>query len=64
MKRIIFFWMLAVFVTALFAKPVISFENTEYDFGEIKEEDGIVSYEFIFSNTGDEPLIIDNVKSS
>lgn len=44
-------------------QPVISFENTEHDFGRIV--DGVkVSYTFKFKNTGDGDLIIHQVKSS
>ncbi len=43
--------------------PKIEFEELVYDFGTIKYEgDGI--HEFAFTNTGKEPLIINNVKSS
>ncbi|MBN2746682.1 MAG: DUF1573 domain-containing protein [Bacteroidales bacterium] len=45
------------------ALPIISFSNTEHDFGKIV--DGVkVSYTFKFKNTGDADLIISQVKSS
>jgi hypothetical protein len=44
--------------------PNISWENPTHDFGEIKEENGPVTYKFDFTNTGSEPLIITNVKPS
>jgi len=43
--------------------PVISFEKEIHDFGNINEEKGPVTYKFIFTNTGAEPLIIRNVKA-
>jgi hypothetical protein len=43
--------------------PKIIFDSTEHDFGTIKDGD-VVSYEFKFKNTGKDPLIIYNVKSS
>ena len=43
--------------------PKIVFDSTEHDFGTIKEGD-VVNYEFKFKNTGIDPLIIYNVKSS
>ncbi len=43
--------------------PVISFTNTEHDFGKIV--DGVkVSYTFKFTNTGNADLILSQVKSS
>ena len=42
----------------------ISFDETVHDFGEIKEENGNVSYKFEFTNTGSEPLIVQNVVPS
>lgn len=41
----------------------IQFENTEYDYGVIKEGD-VVEYEFKFKNTGKEPLIITDARGS
>ena len=43
-------------------EPTISFVNEEYDFGEIKEEDGKVTHSFEFTNTGALPLVIYDVK--
>lgn len=43
--------------------PVIKFDNTVYDFGIIAQNsDG--NCEFKFTNTGKEPLILSNVRSS
>jgi len=42
----------------------ISFNGTNYDFGRFKEEVGKVSHKFEFTNTGNEPLIINNVRAS
>ncbi|GIV39012.1 MAG: hypothetical protein KatS3mg033_0812 [Thermonema sp.] len=39
--------------------PVIAFEETEYDFGTIKEGD-VVEHVFKFKNTGNAPLKIQN----
>ena len=41
----------------------IEFETTEYDYGTIPYK-GNGSYEFVFRNTGKEPLILKNVRSS
>jgi len=51
-------------VVSLAAAPEISFNSLTHDFGDIKEEDGKVTYDFSFTNTGDEPLKITKVKAS
>jgi hypothetical protein len=43
--------------------PVITFEQTTYDFGEVTDGEK-VSYEFKFKNTGKTPLIISNAMAS
>ena len=42
----------------------LSFETEEYDFGEIAELGGAVSYRFVYTNTGDKPLILNSVHTS
>lgn len=44
------------------AQPEIKFESTTYDFGKIKEEGGKVTGKFIFTNVGNEPLELTNVR--
>lgn len=69
--KIIKLFVLLVFIsvlsTAIFgqgANPRISFNKTFHDFNNIKEEDGKVSCQFDFTNTGNAPLIIQQVTSS
>ncbi len=67
MKKGVFLLIIIFFSFSAFSqklKPVISFETTVYDFGSINEEDGSVSYTFHFSNTGNQPLVIHNVRTS
>jgi hypothetical protein len=45
-------------------RPVISFDVSEYDFRTIYEANGVVSYEFEYTNTGKVPLILQNVHAS
>jgi Protein of unknown function (DUF1573). len=45
-------------------KPVISFVSRGFDFGAIKEETGKVTHDFIFTNTGKTPLVIQQVSAS
>lgn len=52
-------------VTAAFAqKPTLTFKVKEHDFGQVKEEDGKISYVFEFINTGTAPLLIQRVQAS
>lgn len=44
-------------------KTTIQFEETEFDFGKIKQGD-VKDHSFKFKNTGSEPLIIENAKGS
>lgn len=42
----------------------ISFQNAQHDFGRIAEDGGEAVFDFKFTNTGEEPLIITNVEAS
>lgn len=66
MKNILFsiLLLLPIFAFSQARTAKISFQKTEHDFGTIKEADGKVSYEFVFTNTGVAPLIITNVDAS
>jgi len=44
--------------------PVISFEKTTHDYGDIKEADGLAEYTFTFENTGKKNLIVKSVRTS
>jgi len=44
-------------------KPVLSFEETEFDFGTVNEGD-IVNHTYLFTNTGKSPLVIDKATAS
>ena len=46
------------------AQPSIRFEQTEHDFGRVNEEGGPITHQFMFTNTGDAPLIVSSVKAS
>lgn len=59
-------WITAAFllsIKALFAQGIFKFEKTEHDFGTVVEGN-IASYEFEFTNTGNQPIIISNVRAS
>lgn len=65
MKKIQFFFTIIGFVLPLtnFAQGIMSFEAQTHDFGTI-EEGVIASYEFEFTNTGDQPIEIAKVQAS
>ena len=42
----------------------ISFNETTWNYGDIREETGVATHRFEFTNTGGEPLIIHNVTAS
>jgi len=44
-------------------KPVITFEKTEHDFGDIMQGE-VVEYSFKFTNTGNADLVITGARSS
>lgn len=65
MRRIlsfIFAFALLSFASAS-AQAVIKFEKVQHDFGHFTEEKP-VSYKFVFENTGDQPLVIQQAISS
>ena len=60
MKRISVTLAVIIAVISLNAQS-ISFDELVHDFGAILEDGGPVSYEFVFKNTGDKPLIVSKV---
>ena len=49
---------------AQFSEANITFDNLNHNFGNIKEEGGIVEHTFEFTNTGTKALLLNNVRSS
>lgn len=64
MKNIVFILIFCVGRLVAQEKPVAEFDQTNHDFGTIKEQDGPVIFDFTFTNTGNQPLIISKVKPS
>lgn len=63
MKKLVFFALALVCSFALNAQAKIEFKTTEINYGTIaKGSDGIRVFEF--TNTGDQPLVINDVKST
>jgi hypothetical protein len=67
MKKYLFLLFVVALCAPAFAQdanqkgPVITFEKRKFDFGDIKQGDK-VEHTFVFTNTGNEPLIITNVE--
>lgn len=69
MKKILLFCLLFQFYIfySVYSQPgkaQIKFSSLEHDFGKIDEDNGPVSYEYVFSNDGNLPLVISNVRPS
>ena len=67
MKKFLLFLCLLIFGVALFAQYAqtkMQFSSTEHDFGKFKEETGRQTFDFIATNTGTDPLVIQNVVAS
>lgn len=76
MKQLVFF-MVCLFAGSSFSfaqqaqdvqlmetKPVIKVSEDMHDFGKIKEEDGNATCEFVITNTGNAPLVLNRVSAS
>jgi hypothetical protein len=50
--------------TAIAQKPKIVFDELEHDFGNFKESDGVQTTTFKFTNKGESPLVLNNVRAS
>jgi hypothetical protein len=64
MKNILFSFICTLALSGIaVAQPAIKFETENFDFGEVIEGK-MASHEFSISNTGNQPLIINNVQAS
>jgi hypothetical protein len=67
MKKILTILSLFVFCLALnaqYAQTKMKISETEHDFGKFKEEAGRQTFDFIVTNIGTDPLVIQNVVAS
>lgn len=68
MKKLAFLASMLCFTILGFAqdanKPVLTFAEKSFDFGTVKEEAGKITHEFTFTNTGNAPLVIQQVTAS
>lgn len=61
MKKVLICIVLCVLAVSAWSEAEFRPEVKEYDFGEILEKDGMVTYDFVFRNAGDEPLLLIDV---
>jgi len=45
-------------------KATYEFEEVTHNFGNISEAGGLISHDFVFTNTGDAPLVVSSVRAS
>jgi hypothetical protein len=67
MKRLLLFaslMILCIAVRSQVAVTTMQMADTQHDFGTFKEEAGRQTYDFVVTNTGTQPLVIQNVVAS
>lgn len=64
MKKLLLLFSMVISGAVIWAQPVMKVSSTEYDFGKFKEEAGKQKYDFVVMNTGDQPLVIQNIVAS
>ena len=61
MKRILTLGIVLLTANSLLPAQEITFSETKFDWGTVQEQDGTVSHDFRFVNTGDKPLTIKSI---
>lgn len=64
MRQLVIALILSTFALVAEAQPKLNFKATEHDFGTIKEDGGVATCVFSFTNNGDAPLLLNNVQAS
>jgi hypothetical protein len=64
MKRLILFISILAIIASLSAQPVMKLSASEHDYGTFKEEAGRQTFDFLVSNSGNAPLVIQNIAPS
>ncbi len=64
MKKLFFLLALTSCGIFLWGQPVMRISGTEHDFGKFREEAGRQKYEFVVMNSGNQPLVIQNIVAS
>jgi len=64
MKRLILILTFVLGGATIFAQPLMKVSKSEHDFGKFKEEAGRQAFDFVVLNTGNQPLVIQNIEAS
>jgi hypothetical protein len=64
MKKLFLVFSIFSIGASILAQPVMKLSLSEHDFGTFKEEAGKQTFDFILSNTGNAPLVIQNIVAS
>ncbi|MCX6301739.1 MAG: DUF1573 domain-containing protein [Bacteroidia bacterium] len=64
MKKLFLFISMVIISVSAVSQPVMKLTESEHDFGTFKEEAGKQTYNFHVFNTGNSPLVIQNVVAS
>jgi hypothetical protein len=64
MKRFVLFLQMMAISAMVVAQPLMKITEATHDYGTFKEEAGPQKYDFIVTNTGDAPLMIQNIVPS
>jgi hypothetical protein len=64
MKKLVLLSFFSLVFIGAFAQAKIQFSEVKHDFGNVQEAGGPVSCVFTFKNTGNAPLVIQNVETS
>ena len=64
MKKILLFFQVIAISASVAAQPMVKISEQEHNFGTFKEEAGPQKYDFVVTNTGNSPLVIQNIVAS
>jgi hypothetical protein len=64
MKKLLLFVSFVCISASLISQPMMKLSETEHDFGKFKEEAGKQSFDIVVANTGNSPLVIQNIVAS
>jgi len=64
MKKLLLLLSVVILGTSAFSQPVMKLSKTEHDYGKFREETGKQSFDIVVTNTGNAPLVIQNIVAS
>jgi len=64
MKKSFLFISIFIISASVLAQPVMKISESDHDFGKFKEEAGRQTHNFLVTNTGNSPLVIQNIVAS